>query len=460
MSDKPNIAVVVLDTLRKDAFDEHFEWLPGKRFENTWSPSHWTTPVHASLFTGRYPTETGVYAGHQQFNVDTQVLPEQLQDSGYRTRAISCNINISEYFGFDRGFDEFTHLGYHTDKLQHIEDPDLYDWSTIIDADGPAVARYLTGLYGCITSDCDIIRSIYGGLDLKFGLSKRFGDNTGVDDMGAKRVLQRVKNTKFGDAEFLLLNLMEVHEPYEIPVEYRDSEEISINISPSGLLLDDANLNTVCTRYDNAASYLSDMYRELFGKLEAAFDYVITLSDHGQLLGEHGYYSHTYGISPELTHVPLVISGSDVNDAKIKTTTSLLDVYRTVCELAGIKANSQSRGHDLRDMPRWTNGVLTEYHGIPHPERTLEPLRSWAASTPDADADAYQETRRGLAINDGYYRWEDLNGHHETGTPPSDVDLEVLLADLVTGLDKAEIGESSIGLSPEAEEHLEHLGYV
>lgn len=58
-----NVATVVLDTLRKDAFERHFEWLSERRFDTVWSPSHLTVPVHGSLFTGCYPSETGVHAG-------------------------------------------------------------------------------------------------------------------------------------------------------------------------------------------------------------------------------------------------------------------------------------------------------------------------------------------------------------------------------------------------------------
>lgn len=42
--DKPNIAVVVLDTLRKDSFDNNFEWLNGQKYGNAWSTSHGTIP--------------------------------------------------------------------------------------------------------------------------------------------------------------------------------------------------------------------------------------------------------------------------------------------------------------------------------------------------------------------------------------------------------------------------------
>lgn len=54
-----NIALVVLDTLRKDLFDAHFGWMPGERFEHAWSTTHWTAAAHASLFTGLYPSEAG-----------------------------------------------------------------------------------------------------------------------------------------------------------------------------------------------------------------------------------------------------------------------------------------------------------------------------------------------------------------------------------------------------------------
>jgi arylsulfatase len=43
-----SVAVVVLDTLRYDTFEEAFDWLPGRRFTQAYAPSHWTIPVHGS----------------------------------------------------------------------------------------------------------------------------------------------------------------------------------------------------------------------------------------------------------------------------------------------------------------------------------------------------------------------------------------------------------------------------
>lgn len=104
-----NIALVVLDTLRKDAFDQHFDWLPGIQFQNAWSPGAWTIPAHAALFGGAYPSELGVYAKTQSLDCDRRVLAEALSDKDYQTRAFSANANISSAFNFDRGFDAFRH---------------------------------------------------------------------------------------------------------------------------------------------------------------------------------------------------------------------------------------------------------------------------------------------------------------------------------------------------------------
>jgi arylsulfatase A-like enzyme len=59
-----NVVLVVSDPLRYDAFETHFDWLPGLRFENAWASGNRTVPVYASLFTGRYPSEIDVHAGH------------------------------------------------------------------------------------------------------------------------------------------------------------------------------------------------------------------------------------------------------------------------------------------------------------------------------------------------------------------------------------------------------------
>jgi len=119
-----NIALVVLDTLRKDAFDRHFEWLPGRRFECAYTTANWTVPAHASLFTGRYASEVGIHAKNMYCNCSEPTLAEQLREADYTTRAFSANTNITGHFGFDRGFTDFRT----PEQFEHMTDDDLFDW--------------------------------------------------------------------------------------------------------------------------------------------------------------------------------------------------------------------------------------------------------------------------------------------------------------------------------------------
>ena len=74
---------------------------------------------------------------------------------------------------------------------------------------------------------------------------------------------------------------------------------------------------------------------------------VVFLSDHGELLGEHGLWNHSISLHPELIEVPLVVSGPGFADETRRDHVSLLDVHRTVADL--LDADVSSRGRDLRD---------------------------------------------------------------------------------------------------------------
>lgn len=97
-----NVALIVLDTLRKDRFDRYFDWLPGVRFERAYSTANWTVPAHASLFTGLHPSETGVHAKNVYLDVPEPVLAERLANVDYTTRAISANVHATGHFDFER----------------------------------------------------------------------------------------------------------------------------------------------------------------------------------------------------------------------------------------------------------------------------------------------------------------------------------------------------------------------
>lgn len=69
-----NVALIILDTLQKDVFNDQFGWLSGVRCENAWNTSHCTTPAHAFLFIGVYPSKVGAHAKHKQLREYRQTL--------------------------------------------------------------------------------------------------------------------------------------------------------------------------------------------------------------------------------------------------------------------------------------------------------------------------------------------------------------------------------------------------
>ena len=411
-----NIAIVVLDTLRKDTFDDYFEWLPGKKFENAWSTSHYTVPAHASLFTGFYPSEVGVHAKGEQFNTSQKVLAERLTEAGYTTRAINGNILLS-ISGFDRGFDHF----YNIDQAT-VTNEDVFSWYDLggDDLRNP-IFKYMSYMWRFLTSDSSIVKSS------KYIYNKKINGFH-----GAKEALEAIRTMKFGEQEFLFINLMEAHSCHNDPDYIGETEE-----------------HTTCREiYNNSVEELSIIYNKIFSELKNEFDYIITLSDHGELFGEYGLCRHWHGVWPELVHVPICISSEEIPSEYSDVTVNTLDVHQTVLNLADIEG--ESRGQDLRDVSESNSPCLTEYHGIRDGQK--EALRRQDVS--EERIANFDKPLRGVALDDGY-AYETPNGFIDDSSQNAQEVLNKVIDDIdftkATGHSKP---------SKDIKKHLEDLGYA
>jgi len=156
-----DIAVVVLDTVRADAFEDAFGWLPGTRYANAFSTSHWTGAAHASLFTGQYPVEAAVTVDNWRLDTAGPVLAERLQSAGYDTRAFSANINVSPSYGYDRGFEQFEG----TWRLELPKDG-VFNWFRHLEENQTATPlAYAAGVYQILTGDYEAARSLELGFE-------------------------------------------------------------------------------------------------------------------------------------------------------------------------------------------------------------------------------------------------------------------------------------------------------
>ncbi|XP_061880186.1 arylsulfatase K [Entelurus aequoreus] len=99
---------------------------------------------------------------------------------------------------------------------------------------------------------------------------------------------------------------------------------------------------------------------------------VIFTADHGELAMEHRQF-YKMSMFEGSAHVPLLIMGPGlVSGQQVKQLVSLVDVYPTVLDIAGISGAGNLSGHSLRPLlskhgscprrqrPDW---VLSEYHG-------------------------------------------------------------------------------------------------
>jgi arylsulfatase len=200
-----NVALVILDSFRFDSFRSSFDWISGKQFTNAYATSHWTIPTHASLFTGKYPSELGVHAKSPTLNCPEPSIAEQLSEDGYSTRFYSANTTLTHWDGWGRGFDELVEFA----RLDPREE-NLIDWAEFARQNSDSGLEKLPRAVGhALRANCPTVPALRQGY--------RYWRRSRADG-GTKSVLRRVRSTEFeNEGEFLVVNLMETHTPYHSP---------------------------------------------------------------------------------------------------------------------------------------------------------------------------------------------------------------------------------------------------
>ena len=109
-----NVIIVTLDTVRADSLSEKgmpFVWSLGQQgllWREARSTAPLTLPAHTSLFTGRYPHETGVRLnGFDEVSPVEETLAERLHSAGYATGAFVSAAVLDASYGLDQGFDAY-----------------------------------------------------------------------------------------------------------------------------------------------------------------------------------------------------------------------------------------------------------------------------------------------------------------------------------------------------------------
>lgn len=437
-----NVALVVLDTMRKDSFDKYFGWLQseGVTFENAWSTSHWTVPAHASLFTGLYASEVGTHARNRPLQPTDSNLAELLSAAGYRTRGLTANTSAGPEFNFGQGFDRYENTLDRTDFNQYV------------DEGAHAVVRFPKFLYRAL-GDPDPSTAIREGIRNKVYHSpfRKY-----LDD-GANHTHREIRRMDVSSPEFLFLNLMEAHSPYNAPVAYQTGPTARLNSLRASLEGPEDEEQTIRGAYADSVRYLSDKYRALHETLTEDFDYIITVADHGEAFGEYDTWGHTVHLSPEITNVPLTITGPAVERGgdRIHAAVNLLDVYQTVCDAANVTPPDHTRGSSLLDPDTLPDDreCYVETHGLTFNEQDMMDRLNVSEDT----RERYAARRGAVATTDGY-AFEQVDGSLMVlGTVP---DARERIQTFGNRLDTADVDSEPTEVPSHIQDRLKELGYA
>ena len=365
MTNDQDIVFLVLDSVRYDAIESSgngFADVPfleefatkSVSFQRAYAPAPWTVPSHASMFTGSYPTEHETsHSGKKYMNPAYPTLAEKLQKAGYHTEIYTNNVHLVPEFGFTRGFEDITR------GPLVSNDADLIDWNEFIakreHESGPA--KYAEILYHILNNrDKKVVESLKAGIQMKAQHYK--------NDSGAQAAIDHFEKRQTPDKPtFTFINLMEAHNPFRPPKEFREHEPLEVDGWEYELgerSLSEPELDTLKSLYQGEIEYLDQMVRRLYELLSDDDTIFVITSDHGVSLGEHGKLYHGSCLYETTVHVPLLINGVD-RDENVEQPVGIIGLYQTLLELADIDVPSHARGTNVLEPT--SECVFAEMHG-------------------------------------------------------------------------------------------------
>jgi arylsulfatase A-like enzyme len=484
-----NVLFVVLDTVRKDHLGFYGYDRPTTPFLDTFAeeatvyeqalaPAPWTLPVHASLFTGLYPSQHGA-TQENPYLEGTTTLAESLSAAGYETACYSSNAWITPYTHLTDGFDD-------QDNFFQIMPGEFLS--------GPLATAWKK------MNDNEKLRNVADWLVKAGNTVHEHLASSGGGDTKTPAVIDQTMEfiDDADDPYFAFINLMDAHLPYHPPEEYQeefapgvDSTEVCQNSKEyncGARDIDDDEWADIRNLYDAEIRHMDDQLQRLFTWMQANDEWedtlVVVCADHGELHGEHGLYGHEFCIYDPLVNVPLVVKHPDLDAGRDdETQVELVDLYHTVLDHTGATGRGESLNPqrsllaaDYRDFAEGDYGFV-EYHQPVVELRQLEGKAESAGISLDPDSRFYSRMRaarrpdgkyiRNERIDDEAYRLDEDPGEEDdlADDPDEVIDaVEAALADFEAdvGGEWTDVDEDDVlsEMGDEAKDRLQDLGYI
>lgn len=355
---KPNILIIMTDQQRFDSLGCYgADWIKtpnldrlaseGMLFERCYVNNPICTPSRASMFTGKHLPEHGVYRLHDVLP-DTEVLfPKYLKEEGYKT-ALFGKLHVS-----GRVFEE---------NQRHPNDGfDEYEWclEASISMDSPfnGYSRWLKEKNPEFHSRLKKLGRKLTNIPKEYHLTH----------WAAERTVDFINRHSGETPFFCMMSVFDPHNPYDdVPVEYLD--RVDLKKMPKPVVAKDERRHTIpgilreqMDGYFGSFEHFSDMdfkkirrgyYASLVlldeevGRVLGALDekgiaeetLVIFLSDHGDMLGDHGLMVKGAYFYDPCVRVPMIIRQPGVVRAGVRSDALVQphDVAATVLSAAGL----------------------------------------------------------------------------------------------------------------------------
>ena len=386
----PNIVFLVLDTLRSDrlgCYGYSRDTSPNldtfatqaTLFQNAISPAQWTIPSHAAMFTGEPPSTHLTLQSSDVLPACFTTLAQHLGAIGYR-RTGFCNNPLVGLINNDlpRGFESF--YNYCGTVKSPAPKPTRRESAPLISAWQKSVraARNLVAPIQALFARSN--RIFQAALNPLFvPLWSRFARFKGDNPASIRDTTRFVRENLMGGSEqphFLFVNLMEPHLPYSPPDSFVERLAPGVHndprardymhdfnrhalhwITPAAEPLSELAATTLSDMYDAEVAYQDHMMGELFAALDQPecreHTMVIIAADHGEMLGEHQFVGHGFGVYQELIHVPLLIRLPGQTQGQTRSELcSTRRLFHTVLDVAGIPTVETHYGRtvDVRDQ--------------------------------------------------------------------------------------------------------------
>jgi arylsulfatase A-like enzyme len=369
-ADKPNVLVIIVDTLRADHVYGNRARTPnmdeliraGLSFTRAYPEAMPTVPARNSILAGRrmfpfrnwhdYPSLLDSPGWAPPTHLDSN-LTSVLRRAGWWTGYVTDNPFLgysSAYERFRRGFDLFEAKGGQLGRVRppsSVSDRALRQWVHPTLRKSPAI-RLRVRKY--------MANSRYWTDDARSFAARVFREGASVLDTAAKR-------RPFA----LVVDTYEPHEPWTPPrrfvdlygdPDYHGAEPSMPRYMRTRRWLNERQKRTVLPRLH--ALYAAEVTmtdRWLGAFLERLYELgleretvIVLVSDHGILLGEHGWTGKiSVALYPSLTRVPLVIVDPQRRGAGARRRyfASTHDIAPTILSMVGVPAPPSMTGNDL-----------------------------------------------------------------------------------------------------------------